>query len=87
MHNIIFWIYWNIGQIGRQTTELAAFEHPKILPFYHRVIMRENGVNRIFLLFTYLRTIRNIFMTSCSQVSDVCPLGYLLYSFFKPSSK
>ena len=35
-------MYLNFGQIGRQTTELAAFDHPKIPPLDYN---GDNGVN------------------------------------------
>ena len=45
MHKILDVL--ELGQIGRQTTELAAFDHPKMLPF-NWVIM-EKMVLTVFL--------------------------------------
>ena len=48
------WMYFNFGQIGRQTTALPALEHPKI--------SIGSWCLHCFVV-VYLRTIQNILMT------------------------
>ena len=47
---IIFWMYSNFSQIGRQTTELPALEHPKNTPIW--VIMGKMVSTVFWLLLT-----------------------------------
>ena len=71
MHNNLD--VFKFGQIGRQTTELAALEHPKIPQW----VIKGNMVSTGFL--GCLLTVQNILITAGSRVSDRCPFCYLFF--------